>query len=239
MSVPIATSEDEFELEDNQTKKKQKKDVVYYPIDPFNFCKRCVDMEKRVPEPMPDLDEYQFIYFKDDEEINLRIAHYYKKLIQTGGFEIDCPPSAVGYPPAGFLLNKEHFVNYPNYRTMYEASIKAGIDEYIDVTGNQMTFVETENVTVGIVGCNMIFFLTMKCSLVEKGTICNVTSESSDIYQSVVSYDEPTKICYVWIFRRKSDGEDLLEPDPKFACITRPEKPVPVATKRFIRGLIG
>ncbi|CAN1838860.1 hypothetical protein LINPERHAP1_LOCUS35572 [Linum perenne] len=243
MSVPIATSEDEFELEDNQTKKKQKKGVVYYPIDPFHFCQRCVELEERVPEEMPmaELNEYLFVYVKDDEGTNLRIAHYYKKLIQTGGFEIDCPPHALG-SPAGFLLNKEHFVNYLNYETMYDASIKAGIDEYIDITGNQMTFVDTENVTVGISGSHMIFFLTMECSLVDQGTICNVTSESSsdpvvDIYQSVVSYDEPTKTCAVWILRRKSDGEDLIEPDPRFACITRPEKPVPEATKRFIRDL--
>ncbi|CAN1139794.1 hypothetical protein LINPERHAP1_LOCUS15094 [Linum perenne] len=154
---------------------------------------------------MPDLNEYLFHCVEDDEEANLRISRYYKKWIKSGGFEIDCPPFVDG-GYAGFIFNKEHFVNYPNFDTMLEASVRFGIDKYNQETGNQMKLLQIMNVTVGKVGCQMVFFQTLKCSVVDHGTICNV-----GIYQSVVSYDVLIETCEVLVFRRESDGQGLMD----------------------------
>ncbi|CAN1838858.1 hypothetical protein LINPERHAP1_LOCUS35570 [Linum perenne] len=259
MSVSIATYDDRCELEDNRTKKKQKETVVYYPTDPFMFCKCCQDLENRDPEHMPDLNEYLYHSVEDDEEANLRIARYYKKWIETGGFVMDCPPFVDG-GYAGFIFNKEHFVNYPDFETMCEDSVQAGIKKYKDQTGNQVELVETSNVSVGKVGCQMVFFLTLELesSVVEKGTsepvdqgtICNVTCESSDpvdqrtttsnvdTYQSIVSYDVLIESCKVLVFRRKSDGKDLIKPDSTFDAITRFDGPVPKDTILLIRFMM-
>ncbi|CAN1137470.1 hypothetical protein LINPERPRIM_LOCUS22894 [Linum perenne] len=278
MSVPIATYDDKFELEDNQTNKKQKKEIVYYPINPYRVCKCCQELENRASAPMPDLNEYLYQCDEDDEEANLRIARYYKKWIKSGGFDVDCPPYVAG-SRAGFIYNKEHFVGHPNYDTMLDASVRFGIETCNQETGNQMKLLQIMNVSVGKCRHRFSFFLTLKTSVVhhgtseplDQGTICNVTTESSDpvdqgttynvtsessdpvdegricnvtsessdpvvgIYEAVVSYDIVCKSCQVLVFRRKSDGKDLIKPNPTFAALTRSEEPVSEDTKMAIQ----
>ncbi|CAN1137380.1 hypothetical protein LINPERHAP2_LOCUS10019 [Linum perenne] len=248
-----SSSDDEVELEDNQIDKKQKKAVAYYVVDPEYYikCKCCENLERTDPEPMPDVDDYltprQLREF-EDKEARKHIARYRKKMRESGGFDVDCPPS-VGGDRIGNIFNEAHFVGYPDYKLMLDESTKSAIKEYNEKTGKEMKLLEIRNVTVSQGGCNILFFLTLRCSVIEKGTTSNVSIESSDpvdkgatsnvsiessdpvekgttsnvdVYEAVVSYRSLNKTSYVLVFRRQSDGEDMFKPRCElYAKLTR------------------
>ncbi|CAN1295459.1 hypothetical protein LINPERPRIM_LOCUS22830 [Linum perenne] len=118
---------------------------------------------------------------------------------------------------------------------MRDEAIKFGIEKYNEKTGKQMELKKIDKLTVSRGGCHKIFFVTFTGSVVEKnGTTSDLTVESSDpvgkgatsnvsiessepvekedLYEAVVTYDTLNKTSDVLILRRKSDGEDLLEP---------------------------
>ncbi|CAN1137381.1 hypothetical protein LINPERHAP2_LOCUS10020 [Linum perenne] len=242
------SSSDEVELEDNDNYKKQKKAVAYYVSgDEYCIkCKCCEKLEGRVPEPI-DVTKYLTpaeIREAEDEDTRVRMAHYWKKLRESGGFDVDCPPF-VGSGRAGNIYHKAHFLESTHNKTMLNDSIDFGIQQYNKETGKQMKLLEIDKVTVSPAGSHMIFFVTFIGSVIEtnvtieisdpvdKGTTSNVSIESSepvekgttsnkDLYEAVVSYDVVCETCNVYVFRRQSDGEDMFKPrDNFYAELTR------------------
>ncbi|CAN1137379.1 hypothetical protein LINPERHAP2_LOCUS10019 [Linum perenne] len=226
-----SSDEDEVEVEDNPIDKKLKNAVAYYVVAPFVNCKCCQELEKRVPAAI-DVNEYLSTEkLKEFEDEDVR------------AFDVDCPPF-VGGRRAGIYFNGEHFARSTKMKFMRDEAMQCGIQEYSKATGKQMKLLEIDKVTVSQGGCHKIFFVTFIGSVVENGTTSDLTVESSDpvgkgatsnvsiessepvekedFYEAVVTYDTLDKTSDVLIFRRKSDGKDLLEPRcPMFAKLTR------------------
>ncbi|CAN1124120.1 hypothetical protein LINPERHAP2_LOCUS2202 [Linum perenne] len=216
----LEIQEPESSDEDEQTKKFK---AAYYPE--ADICRCCRELTKREPEHMTDVNNYLFPdQLDEDEGAKLRIARYMKKWDQTGGFEMECPPCLRGLQ-VGFVYNSEHFKGYPNFQTMLNKALQFGIDRYNQETGNQMELLQIlngnqmellkiQNVTVGEVAANMIFFVTFE-------SFEPFASSFVNTYQTVVSYSRLTLTCDVLVFRRKSDGQDLLKPNRGYGLMTR------------------
>ncbi|CAN1184824.1 hypothetical protein LINPERPRIM_LOCUS39317 [Linum perenne] len=231
-----SSDEDEVELEDNPiTKKRKNKKVAYYVVEPYVNCKCCQELEKIDPAAI-DVNEHlstEKLKEFEDEDARVRLAHYWKKLRESGGFDYDCPPF-VGGRRAGIYFNGEHIAGLTKMEFMRDEAIKFGIEKYNEKTGKQMKLKKIDKLTVSQGGCHKIFFVTFIGSVVENGTTSDLTVESSDpvgkgatsnvsiessepvekedFYEAVVTYDTLNKTSDVLIFRRKSDGKDLLEP---------------------------
>ncbi|CAN1827526.1 hypothetical protein LINPERHAP1_LOCUS31954 [Linum perenne] len=180
--------EEEMKEEDEE----EKVETVYYPC---TVCKCCARLAKTEFVAMPDDGDYAS---EDDDDPNkpglrLRMIHYSRAFVKSGGFEVECPPVG-GF---GGIYNIEHFP-YPDTLTDRKLAEHA-IEEYNVKKGKKLNLGKIVNVTASC-GVNMVYYLTFEALDSENDTI--------DTYQAIVSYYLlKHMINRVYVFRRKSDGE--------------------------------
>ncbi|CAN1827518.1 hypothetical protein LINPERHAP1_LOCUS31951, partial [Linum perenne] len=198
------TKEDETKEEDTE----EEEETGYYPL---TGCKCCAKLATMEFVSMPDDEDYTGDTDRIREPgLRLRMIHYSREFAKSGGFDVVCPPRGC----FGGVYNIDHFT-YPDKLTDRKLAEHA-IEEYNDKNkkGKKLNLGKVVNITASC-GTNMVYYLTFEGLDSENDTI--------DTYQAIVSYHMLNhKINRVYVFRRKSDGEDLLEPHSNFAERSRP-----------------
>ncbi|CAN1168861.1 hypothetical protein LINPERPRIM_LOCUS19456 [Linum perenne] len=194
--------EDETKEEDTE----EEEETGYYPC---TVCKCCAKLATMEFVPMPDDEDYTGDTDRIREPgLRLRMIHYSRAFAKSGGFEVECPPRGC----FGGVYNIDHFP-YPGTLTDKKLAAHA-IKEYNAKKGKKLKLGKVVNVTASC-GVNMVYYLTFEGQDCENNTI--------DIYQAIVGYYFlKSSMSEVMVFRRKSDGEDLLEPNSAFAERSRP-----------------
>ncbi|CAN0877928.1 hypothetical protein LINGRAHAP2_LOCUS12175 [Linum grandiflorum] len=179
----------------------------------MEICRSCAKLETMKLEHMPGDEVYGCkLNDFDDEREMLRMIYYLRSVDQSGGFYVECPPP--GY--IGGIYNRAHFPCMNFFRKAKLAARRV-VDTYNNSHRQgtkKLEYKGLTNVTGGRSGLYRIFYLTIEALDLEKG-------ETED-YHAVISYSVADRsFDKVDIFRR-SNGEDLLDPDSYFAKRTMP-----------------